>query len=362
MPYEASYRKQTLSFKFEAGTSRGVLTHKDTYYIVIADQRKPGIYGWGECSVLKGLSPDDIPTYEQHLQQVCKQIPEWLSQGLNGHTEESLKQLTELVGNEFPSIQFGVETAALDLLHGGKRIIFKNDFSSGKTGISINGLIWMGKPDFMRRQIDEKLAQGYTCLKMKIGAMDFDKECELLGYIRKKYPAEQITLRVDANGAFSAAEAQGKLKYLTQYELHSIEQPIRQGQWETMAALCRHTSVPVALDEELIGTMAYAEKNKLLYTIKPQYIILKPSLLGGFGHCREWIKIAENQGIGWWITSALESNVGLNAISQFTASFSSPLPQGLGTGQLYTNNITSPLEIKEGYLYYNPAEGWPKEL
>ncbi|WP_317170122.1 o-succinylbenzoate synthase [Rhodocytophaga rosea] len=290
------------------------------------------------------------------MQKICQQLPEWLTQTSEWYTDEGIEKMIGLIGNTLPAIQFGVETALLDLRNGGKRIIFKNDFSAGKTGIPINGLIWMGKPEFMRQQIDEKLMQGYTCLKLKIGALDFDKECELLGYIRKQYPAEQITLRVDANGAFSTGDALEKLKILAQYDLHSIEQPIRQGQWSEMASLCRHTPLLIALDEELIGVID--KKQELLQTIHPQFIILKPSLLGGFHHSLEWIKLAEKMNIGWWITSALESNIGLNAISQFTASLNNPLPQGLGTGQLYSNNITSPLEISKGYLHYNLARSW----
>lgn len=358
MSYRARYIKYTLTFKFEAGTSRGVLTRKDTYFIIITDQGNSDLHGWGECAVLKGLSIDDIPGYEAYLQQVCEKIPQWLSREDKGQREEIIKYVTKLIGDSYPSIQFGVETALLDLLQGGNRIIFHNSFSAGTRGIPINGLIWMGAPDFMRQQIDEKLSQGYSCIKMKIGALDFDKECELLAYIRKLYPVEQITLRVDANGAFAASQVLEKLNHLSQYQLHFIEQPIRQGQWKIMADVCRRTPLPVALDEELIGIMAYEKKKELLQSIQPQYIILKPSLLGGFTHCREWISLAEESGIGWWITSALESNIGLNAISQFTASLHNPLPQGLGTGQLYTNNIASPLEISDGSLNYNPAKSW----
>lgn len=358
MSFEARYYKHRLDFTFDAGTSRGVLRHKDTYFITISNQRKPSVQGWGECAVLKGLSIDDIPEFESELQQICRTLPEWLEQTPEWHTGEGIRQIINRIGNSFPAIQFGVETALLDLHNGGKRIIFENNFSVGKNGILINGLIWMGKPEFMRRQIDEKLSQGYTCLKMKIGALDFEKECELLSYIRKQYPADQITLRVDANGAFAIEDAIGKLKTLSQYDLHSIEQPIRQGQPQILANLCKQTPLPIALDEELIGVMESDEKKELLQQIQPQFIILKPSLLGGFLHCREWIKLAEKVSIGWWITSALESNIGLNAIAQFTASLNNSLPQGLGTGQLYSNNIASPLEISNGYLHYNPEKIW----
>jgi o-succinylbenzoate synthase len=209
MFFEVKYIKHRLDFTFEAGTSRGVLTHKDTYFISIADQWKPGVEGWGECAVLKGLSIDDTPEFESYLQKICQQLPQWLTQTMEWYTDEGIEKIIGLIGNTLPAVQFGVETALLDLRNSCKRIIFNNDFSAGQQGIPINGLIWMGKPDFMRRQIDEKLAQGYTCLKMKIGALDFNKECELLGYIRKQYPADRITLRVDANGTFSTGDALG---------------------------------------------------------------------------------------------------------------------------------------------------------
>jgi o-succinylbenzoate synthase len=355
MRLEAVYQKRTLQFKFEAGTSRGILTEKDSYFLKIYDERRPHLYGLGECSPLKGLSIDDRSDFEVYLNEICEAFPEIGSQLYAWDISAVVK---ELVGNEFPSIQFGVETALLDLLHGGRRTIFNNSFANGQRSIDINGLIWMGDKEFMLRQIQEKLREGYRCIKMKIGAIHFEQECELLRYIRQQYPARQITLRVDANGAFTPEEAPEKLRVLAQLGLHSIEQPIKPGQIATMAHLCRETPLPIALDEELIGRMERPEKLDLLKSIKPQYIILKPSLLGGFGHCREWIQLAEGLGIGWWITSALESNVGLNAISQFTAEFNNSLAQGLGTGQLYTNNIASPLEIKHGQLRYNITKPW----
>jgi o-succinylbenzoate synthase len=266
--------------------------------------------------------------------------------------------LTDLVGEAYPALHFGFETALLDLRHGGQRVIFPGPFPKGKTAIPINGLIWMGPAAQMRTQIEEKLAQGYTCLKMKIGAIDFAAECGLLAAVRDRFPPEQITLRVDANGAFSPAEAPRKLEILSGFGLHSIEQPIRAGQAAEMARLCRESPVPVALDEELIGVQRYADKRELLTRLRPPFIILKPTLLGGFAHCREWIELAGGLGIGWWMTSALESNVGLNAISQFTASLHPTLPQGLGTGQLYHNNIPSPLRIRNGQLLYEQGIEW----
>jgi o-succinylbenzoate synthase len=355
MGIQAIYQKHPLQFKFSAGTSRGVLTEKDSYYVRIFDNRNPSLFGLGECSPLKGLSVDDKPDFEINLSKICNSFSLITN---NPYAWDISAVVRELVGNEFPSIQFAFESALLDYRNGGKRIIFDNDFAHGRKPIEINGLIWMGDEEWMRHQIDQKLQEGYRCLKMKIGAIDFEKEFALLSYIRKQYEPEQITLRVDANGAFSPDEAPEKLRRLTTLGLHSIEQPIRAGQVAQMARLCSQTPLPIALDEELIGVSAVDDKRNILESIRPQYIILKPTLLGGFAHCREWIALAVKMGIGWWMTSALESNVGLNAISQFTAEFDTQLPQGLGTGQLFTNNIESPLRISGGWLHYDLNRSW----
>lgn len=353
MSLSASYRKHTLQFKFEAGTSRGVLTERDTYFIEITDTAQPGRVGIGEASPLKGLSIDHVPGFEDHLREVCRQF----SARPAGAVDDP-GFLAGLVGEGYPALRFAFETALLDLRHGGRRVIFPGPFPEGDMDIPINGLIWMGPAAQMRTQIEEKLAQGYACLKMKIGAIDFAAECDLLATVRDRFPPERITLRVDANGAFSPAEAPRKLEALSRFGLHSIEQPIRAGQPAEMARLCRESPVPVALDEELIGVHRYDHKRDLLTRLRPPFIILKPTLLGGFAHCREWIELAGGLGIGWWMTSALESNVGLNAISQFTASLHPILPQGLGTGQLYHNNIPSPLRIDQGHLRYEQGVEW----
>jgi o-succinylbenzoate synthase len=355
MGIQAVYQKHPLQFKFSAGTSRGVLTEKDSYYIRIFDDRNPSLSGLGECSPLKGLSVDDQPDFEINLSEICDSFSLIKS---SPYAWDISAVVRELVGNEFPSIQFAFETALLDYRNGGKRIIFDNEFVRGQKSIEINGLIWMGDEEWMRRQIDQKLQEGYRCLKMKIGAIDFEKEFALLTYIRQQYNPEQITLRVDANGAFSPEEAPEKMERLATLGLHSIEQPIRAGQIAQMARLCSHAPLPIALDEELIGVAAGDDKRHLLESIRPQYIILKPTLLGGFEHCNEWIALASQMGIGWWMTSALESNVGLNAISQFTAEYNPQLPQGLGTGQLFTNNIESPLRISGGRLHYDLNRSW----
>lgn len=342
----AKYKKNTLKFKRPSGTSRGVMDTKETWFLIINDGKKTGI---GECGILRGLSIDDRPDYEDKLNWVCENI----HQG-----EVKLYKALE----EFPSIQMGLETAFLSLKAKNPFKLFPSDFTKGKAAIPINGLVWMGDKEFMSKQIKEKITSGFNCIKMKIGAIDFETEMELLTSVRKEFSAKEIELRVDANGAFTPAEALEKLKRLSELEIHSIEQPIKAGQWEEMARLCDETPLPIALDEELIGIFDVSQKIKLLQTIKPKYIILKPSLIGGFRGSDTWIELAENQNCGWWITSALESNVGLNAIAQYTFTKNSKLPQGLGTGSLFTNNIDSPLEVQNGFLKYNPELLWESNI
>jgi o-succinylbenzoate synthase len=348
------YQKYILKFKFEAGTSRGVLTERSTYFISVFDEDKQQIVGVGEASPLKGLSIDDTPDFEKEVQHFCQKFISKNFENVQSVRDFWLKENTV----RLPSLRFAVEVALKDLENGGKFKIEDNEFYNLGNPLPINGLVWMGTIDFMRKQIEEKIAKGFTCLKLKIGAIDFDKELALLQSIRKRFAADKITLRVDANGAFAPSEALEKLKLLAKYELHSIEQPIRQGQVEMMRVLCEASPVPIALDEELIGIESFNSKKMLLESIKPQYIILKPTLLGGLAESKEWIQLAENLHIGWWITSALESNIGLNAICQFTAQYQPTLPQGLGTGQLYHNNIDSPLEVKCGHIFYNRENQW----
>ena len=355
MSLKVDYLKYTLQFRFEAGTSRGILTEKTSYVVRLLDEEDPSVVGYGECGPLKGLSYDDRPDFEEQLQFYCN---EFNAMDLQLFSWNVGIVLSQVISQAFPSILFGFETAMLDFLAGGNQLISPSDFTDGKRALPINGLIWMGNPAFMRQQIEEKLASGYTTLKLKIGAIDFEQECELLAMLRDRFTPGQLTLRVDANGAFKPAEAMAKLERLATYGLHSIEQPIRQGQTDLMADLCRHSPVPIALDEELIGQMEYVHKFRLLKKIQPQFVILKPTLLGGMRHCDEWIELAGRLNIGWWITSALESNIGLNAIAQYTAQFKNLIPQGLGTGQLYHNNVVSPLVIDNGHLRFDPAQAW----
>ena len=339
---KATYYKYILQFKTPSGTSRGILKNKETWFLYIS---KEGKFGVGECGLFRGLSIDDRPDYEDKLKWVCNNI----ELGLDILLAKTI---------HFPSIQIGLEQAFLSLQSTSPYKLFVSNFTESNKAIDINGLIWMGDREFMNDQIKEKIAQGFRCLKMKIGAIDFATEVQLLASIRKEFSINDIELRVDANGAFKPSEALEKLKILSNYDLHSIEQPIRQGHYQEMALLCEETPLPIALDEELIGVFDVTKRTKMLQIIKPQYIILKPSLVGGFKESLEWIELAKKSGIGWWVTSALESNIGLNAIAQWTATLKNSMPQGLGTGGLFTNNFDSPLEVNNGVLYYKQNINW----
>ncbi|PVX51792.1 o-succinylbenzoate synthase [Balneicella halophila] len=341
---KADYKYHKLEFKQPSGTSRGVLKTKDSWFISIWDESNPSVKGIGECSLIPKLSYDDNDTIEAKIKEVCENIEDyfyWLNGGLT----------------EYPALQFAVETALLDLQKGGKHLLFPSPFTEGNYGIKINGLLWMGSYDFMEEQLHSKTNSGFKCIKMKVGAINVEKERELLKKIRQNFP--EHTIRVDANGAFTPTDVMEHLDFFAELGIHSIEQPLKQGQWKEMAKLCKNTPLPIALDEELIGIFPTIEKIALLETIKPQYIILKPSLLGGFKASKEWIDLAEERNIGWWVTSALESNIGLNTIAQWTATLNTENSyQGLGTGSLYTNNINSPLEIRGEELWYNPKKEW----
>ena len=332
----ASYQKYYLQFKRPSGTSRGVLTEKETWFIIIDENGKKGI---GECGLLRGLSIDDREDYEEKLQWTCENI----------HLGKDVLWKSLI---EFPSIQFGVEMAFESLAAKNPFELFPSDFTKNQKSIPINGLVWMGDEAYIKQQIEEKIASGFHCIKLKIGAIDFDKELQLLHFIRENFSEEQMEIRVDANGAFNSEYALFKLNQLSGFKIHSIEQPIAKNQHDMMAELCKISPIPIALDEELIGVFSCQEKEALLQKIKPQYIILKPSFIGGFRGTQEWISLAEKYNIGWWITSALESNIGLNAIAQWTYLQKNPMPQGLGTGALYTNNFDCPLEVSNGQLWY----------
>jgi len=334
-----------LDFKRPSGTSRGILTKKEAWIVRIWDEQNPEIKGIGECSIIRGLSSDDRENYEDKIHEVCQNIDK---------IENYF--ISDLI--EWPSLYFGFEMALRDLRNGGKRLLFDSDFTNNEAQIPINGLVWMGDKAYMQQQVQEKIDTGFNCIKLKIGAINFNEELSIIQSIREKFSSKEIEIRVDANGAFHPDDAINKLKALADFDIHSIEQPIKAGNWEAMAELCKITPLPIALDEELIGIYKLEDKIKLIRQIQPQYIILKPSLVGGFKGSQEWIDIANENAIPWWATSALESNIGLNAIAQWVYTLNNPMPQGLGTGQLFTNNIESPLEVSEGHLIYNQSKKW----
>lgn len=333
----AEFHQYILHFKRPGGTSRGVLHTKETYFLKISKNNRIGI---GECSVFRGLSYDDVPEYEEKLRWLCENINE---------NPSSIKEKLR----HFPSIWFGYEQAILNLKNEGE-IYFPSDFTAGKSSIKINGLIWMGDADFMQEQIEEKLKNGFNCIKLKIG-VDWKSEKKILKQLRENFSKKELELRVDANGGFGFEEAKIILQELADLEIHSIEQPIKPGNLDQMEMLCKTTPTPIALDEELIGILDFDAKRELLEKINPQYIILKPSLIGGFSGSDEWISLAESKQIGWWITSALESNIGLNAIAQYTFSKNPKIPQGLGTGGLFTNNIPTALLLNGDQLFMKKA-------
>src|SRR5690554_6393671 len=334
---KATFEKYILNFKKPSGTSRGVMLEKETWFLIIEENGKKGI---GECGLFRGLSYDDRLDYSDKLQWVCDNI----------HLGKDT--LWEKL-REYPSIQFGVEQAFLSLKSDDPMILFPSAFTKGEESIPINGLVWMGNPEFMKEQIDEKMVQGFNCIKLKIGAIDFDKELELIRYIRSHFSPELMEIRVDANGGFDKSDALYKLKQISEFKRHSIGQPIKQNQYDSMADLCKKTPLPIALDEELIGVINYNDKENLLQKIRPQYIILKPSLVGGFKGSEEWIAIPEKSNNCCWITSSLESNIGLNVIAQWTFTLNNPMPQGLGTGGLFTNNFESNLFVQNGHLWFD---------
>jgi o-succinylbenzoate synthase len=342
MNYSFRIIPHTFVFRTPGGTSRGVMTKKKAWFVELTDAS--GIRGIGECSVIENLTPD-YQHDAQYADDIQRLTAAWIA-----------AQFDSQILLNFPSIRFGLETALTDLRSGGTQRLFDTAFTRGTESIRINGLIWMGSPEYMKQQIEAKLAAGFSCLKLKIGAIDWQNEHVILKELRASFPSHQLEIRVDANGAFSVAETPRLLDELAELSIHSIEQPIRAGQVDELAKLCQETPCPIALDEELIGVNLPTEKVKLLEIIQPQFIILKPGLHGGLSGTAEWIAFAEERDINWWITSALESNVGLNAIAQFASQYALHLPQGLGTGQLYTENIPSPLELSGEHLRFLPAQ------
>ena len=345
MNVQLSLHKKVLHFKQPAGTSRGVYTTRTSWMVTAKDTGRPAVEGWGECAPLPDLSCDALPDaeYETVLARLLRA------------TETQGGSIDYDALRHYPSMLFGIETALLDLQNGGRRIVYDTPFTRGEEGIRINGLVWMGNFDEMLARLEVKMHEGFHCVKLKIGAIDFRHELDLVRHIRGAFTKDQIELRLDANGGFAYEDAMGRLEELARYDIHSIEQPIRQHQWQRMAELCKASPIPIALDEELIGVNTPGEKEALLDTVRPQYIILKPSLHGGIHGSEEWIRLAAERSIGSWITSALESNIGLNAVAQFAArtypDAARRMPQGLGTGMLFTDNIEMPLQIKGDKLW-----------
>jgi len=360
MALQASFFKKTLLFNFRARTSRGAMSQKDSWFIKIREENEADVFGIGEAGPLPGLSIEWDEAFEI---KVAKAVVEFnhLRLSLNSFSENfqdnSQLLLQQLPGlDRSPSLLYAFETAILDLLHEGHRIIFNTPFTKG-TPIPINGLIWMGGMDQMLQQIEIKIQEGFNCLKMKVGGIDFERECDILQYIRRKYFKMDIMLRLDANGAFKQDEVRYKLHEFSRFTIHSIEQPLKAGN-PLMKDLMKDSPIPVALDEELIGVHELDRKKELLERIRPAFIILKPSLHGGLSGCDQWIKIAEKMNIGWWMTSALESNIGLNAVAQFVSKYDNTLHQGLGTGQIYSNNFESPLQVSKGHLRFDNSLNW----
>lgn len=321
------------------------MNQKPSWYIFLADDVIPEIKGIGECSIIPGLSLETEDMVDHQINDLCRTI-----------NQENLDVAAELP--LYPSIAFGMETALLDLKTGGRRELFSTEFTDGQTCIYINGLIWMGAKKYMLKQVEEKLNQKFRCLKLKIGLQRYPDELQIIKYIRKHFHAKELELRVDANGAFDPGSVMEMLKKLADMEVHSVEQPIKPGQWEEMALLCRNSPIPVALDEELTGKPTLEQKRSLIYAIRPHYLVLKPGLLGGFQQAEEYLNLAKQNNIGYWITSALESNIGLNAIAQWTFTLGNPIAQGLGTGKLYRQNVKCPLTLEGDRMFYHASKGW----
>lgn len=344
-------KRRTLHFHVEAGTSRGILTQKNSYFLQISNLTSTEFVGLGEAGPLFGLSPEYKEDVLDDFQKAVNRLPKELPK----NNSEVASWISDIPFDQ-PSFRFAAEMAIIDYLNQRDGIYFPSEFTEQQAPVPINGLIWMGSKEYMQKQIEAKLAEGLTCLKLKIGAIDFESEIDLIRSIRDSHSEKALTIRLDANGAFSISEAAYKLEKLSKFGIHSIEQPIKAGQWNEMADLCKQTEIPIALDEELIGVQ---DSEEVIESIRPAYIILKPSFLGGFGATKQWINLANEKKIGWWVTSALESNVGLQAIAQFTGQFPELIPQGLGTGLLYANNLASGLNTQRGNIYFDAK--FPRE-
>ncbi|MBK8339075.1 MAG: o-succinylbenzoate synthase [Flavobacteriales bacterium] len=341
----ARWIEHTLRPRFELGTSKGPITARTVWYLIVWHRDRPEVQGIGEAALFPGHSKEFPADVRTKLLELCSDTSNW---------EQRLH--TDLI--DVPSVRFALEQCLRDLEAGGSKTLFPSEFTLGRQAIPINGLVWMGDKATMKQRIREQIDSGYSTVKMKIGAIAIEDELALLKAVRAEYNASDLTLRVDANGAFSAQQAPEVLKRLADLQVHSIEQPVAPGLYEVMTELCADPPIPIALDEDLIGANTHDAKIDLLDNVKPQYIVIKPSLVGGWVAAQEWIDLANARNIGWWITSALESSIGLNAIAQFTATLNVTLAQGLGTGKVYENNIPSPLLAEKGFLRYRPEAEW----
>ena len=334
------WEKHILHFIKPARTSRGAYTEKPVWLVYLTEN---GVTGCGEAAPLPDLSPDG----QVNLDEVLTQLQYFASENLPLH--EWLR-----LAAPYPSLQFALECAWLDCKNGGQGVLFPGPFTRAETGIPINGLVWMDTADAMWGEAHRKINSGYRCLKFKVGALDTDTECRLLEQVRKLKNAFQLTLRLDANGAWNDAEALRHLKEFHRFEVHSIEQPIKAGQPDAMQEVCAKSPIPVALDEELIGVSADKAEALLKY-INPAFIVLKPTLLGGFTASNAWIQHAHSLDIGWWATSALEGNIGLSAIAQWVSTLQPPLFQGLGTGALYENNFPPQTHLQQDVMWFGKS-------
>ena len=341
----AVWKEVTLTPKFELGTSKGPITTRTVWYLIAWHEERPDVKGIGEAALFPGHSKEFPADVRTKLLELCMDTSNWRSR-LND----------DLV--DVPSVRFAVEQCLRDLEASGSKVLFPSPFTLGRQGIPINGLVWMGDKPTMMKRLREQIDGGYTTVKMKIGAIDIDEEIALLKSVREEFDARDIALRVDANGAFHARNAMDVLHRLADLQVESIEQPVAPGLYEVMAELCERSPLPIALDEDLTGLNTRDSKVDLLEHVKPKYIVIKPSLVGGWLAAEEWIALARERQIGWWITSALESNIGLNAIAQWTATLGVTRAQGLGTGRVYTDNVPCPLVADRGELRYLPEAEW----
>ncbi len=353
MGLQASFSKRTFHFSFNARTSRGTMKQRDSWFFKVWDSGNPEVFGMGEASPVSGLSVEKASDVHQQLTQVATSL-----QSIPASTKWTLDEVHERFGKTSlsSSVYLALETALLDFTNGGRRMIFDNAFVKGNP-VDINGLVWMGGLDFMLQQVSIKIEEGFTCIKLKIGGLNFEKELDILQFVRRKYFRDQLTIRLDANGAFKSDQAMYKLMDLSQYDIESIEQPLKAGS-AFLPELCKKSPIPIALDEELHGLHTKVAKTEMLDRVGPRFLVLKPTLQGGFFGCREWIQLADERKIGWWITSSMESNLGLNALAQFASQYPLPRAQGLGTGTIFNDNIPSPLHVEKGKLSWNSKESW----